>query len=737
MIECRFIKTVFEDKESGYCVVVYLTSDAKVPKEARNNETKENFTFTAVGNYLPKNKSGTFKLYGAWTASKFGLQLTVENYTEELPKSNSGIISYLSSGLIKNIGYPTAKAIVDEFGSETFNVIEQNPQKLLTIKGITESKLNEMLTSYNQNMMLKEIVTFLSPFGISVNQISKIYNTFKSETMNILKSNPFKLSEISGFGFKTVDSIARKVNLNPKDSLRIEGAVLYALAEGLTEGHLFLEYDNLLNKSHTLLNDDFKVEMVKKTEIESAVSRLSKSHKIFLDYKNVYSYRAYISEANAAEELVSILNSKQKKMSFNWPQLLKDIKENLKIDLSPEQIQAVKMSLVNKVLVITGGPGTGKTTTINSILYAYKKVHKNPKIIMLAPTGRAARKMTEATGYEESYTIHSALGLKGEESFPECLEIEEDLVIVDESSMLDMRISELLFTYISKDANLILVGDADQLPSVGAGNVFREIINSGIIPVVRLKMVFRHSDKGTIALNAHSINNGETHLNYGDDFLFIETESDAETLKKIIQITKAELSDKSIDEVQILSPFRKKGLCSVNNINNIIQELLNPPSNGKPELKVGKKILRICDKVMQTKNIENASNGDIGYITGISKDEDGKVILTVKFGEKRFVSYTSDKISQLNLSYASTIHKSQGDEYQTVIIPMLSSFYIMLKRNLIYTAVTRAKCKIILVGQKKALYTAISRNDVDKRNTLYGYRLKRSHLKHLNKNKIV
>ena len=717
----KYERTIFEDAESGYNVLVYSSTDKSIPKEAISKCFSDNIHFTVVGYYLPKTNSVGVELTGKWVQSKFGLQLLVEKFTEVLPKTKEGLIGYLSSGLIKGIGPKTAKEIVNRFGTNALDVLDKEPEKLLQMNGITEGKLKVIIDSHQANAAMKEIATFLSPYGISVKKAMKIHNQFGAETMNVLYNRPFELCNISGFGFKTVDAIARSVNCAPDDLLRIQGAVLYSLDEATVKGHVFLKTNELIKETYALLNEGFHSEVVGLTAIKDCMQSYDMRPKITIDGEMIYKSKAYQWECDTAEHIADMAIRRPEIKSISTE--LEKSQKKLDITLSDMQKEAVKTCFTSNISIITGGPGTGKTTVLKVILDVYERIYKGNKILLTAPTGRASRRMSESTGFPDAQTLHSAMGLKGDEVPSDEGILLYDFIVVDEFSMVDMWLCHELFKRIMKNTKVLLVGDADQLPSVGPGNVFRELINCSRIPVTKLDVVFRQAETSRIAINAHEINKNSTNLLYGPDFELKHCDNDAEASDIIKTLYMQEVEENGIENVQILAPFRVRGESSSGGLNTALHKLINPPQPGAAEFKVGKRVFRFGDKVMQTKNKGDISNGDIGFIMAIAKDDDGVPVLKIQFSDERVVLYHSEDMDTIEHAYAMTIHKSQGSEYDTVIIPILSSFYIMLRRNLIYTAITRAKKKVVLVGEQKALFMAIHKNDTDKRNTLLAQRI--------------
>jgi len=722
---CTLERVIYEDRSAGFMIASFKTKDEAVPSDARSTFTRGDkmIRFTAVGYRLPTTGAIDVDLDGHWEKNKYGLQLAVDRCVEIIPKTKDGITAYLSSGLIKGIGTKTAKLIVDAFGVKTLEVIEKEPQKLLTVKGITEKKLKSITDSYTQSKSIRDIVSYLSPYGVTVKKCARIQEEFGAQTMDILKNRPFELCSISGFGFKTVDEIARKTSCTPNDPMRIRGALQFTLDDSMTAGHLYLGKETLRNKAHELLNAGYEREVVTLAEIHTVLCSMVKDNTFVHENGCIYTRRNHFNEKETADAIAAILQDKVQAVDVTKE--LAESQQALGIILSPKQTEAVKMCFSSNLSIITGGPGTGKTTVLRVILDVYRRICEKGEILLTAPTGRAARRMEESTGYE-ACTLHKALGLITDEddtgALNETSDLTADFIITDEFSMVDMALAKELFTRISGGARILLVGDADQLPSVGAGNVFRELMQCGRIPVTRLDLVYRQSGTSRIAINAKLMQEDDTRLHFGEDFLFCPCESEEQAADRVCQLYMDEIAQHGIEKVQILSPFKSRGDTCVKNLNDHLREIINPPSPKTTEMKVGTRIYRTGDRVLQTRNIDEISNGDVGFIRQIIKEEDDTCSALIEFGD-RSRTYSQDEMDMIELAYAMTIHKSQGSEYNTVIIPMMASHYIMLRRNLIYTAITRAKKKVILVGEKKAIYTAIHKNDIDGRNTRLAERI--------------
>ena len=721
-------RTIYYNPVSKYCVISVKTSDESIPKQARSAYTHRDnlIRFTAVGYELPQTDKISMILNGEWQKGKYGQQLQVEQYEEIVPQTIEGIKGYLSSRLIKGVGEKTADLIVKRFGADSLNVIENTPERLLEIKGITNSKLEDITASYTESRCLRGLMILLSPFNITPVTATKIYEFFGARSVDILKEDPYELCRISGFGFKRVDAIVRKGNCPLNSPMRIHGGIYAALDTQRNEkGHLFLGAEKLLKETSKLLNDKIPEHIhVKPDEISEMLENMILKGEVVSNKDNIYQTRCFVQEDETARKVAEILSSKPE--NVNIEKVLSDIRKNLGIALSQRQSEAVFMAFRSNISIITGSPGTGKTTVLKAIIEVYKEIYPEGKIMLAAPTGRASRRMAESTGIDNAKTLHSVLGLLGDSEFIKNNSkesLDADLIIIDESSMIDMWLAQQFFRRIKIDTKLVLVGDVDQLQSVGAGDVFRELIKCGEIPVTILDEIFRQKKDSLIAYNAKSINENNIDLNYGNDFLFFKCKTQEEAAEIICNAFCEQVEEHGIEHVQILSPYRSEGLAAVEQLNVCIREIVNPADEDIPDLKIGNRFFRENDKVMQTKNNKKASNGDIGFIRKIEFDDKNDLLVTIEFSDNRIVEYGAEEMAHIELAYATTIHKAMGSEYDIVIIPVLKSHAIMLKRNLIYTAITRAKQKVILVGQIGMLYMAIHKNDTGKRNTLLGERI--------------
>lgn len=725
-MKCRYVKTIFQNKENGYCIFLYETEDASVPEQVKSKQTGKKIRFTAIGNNLPDTDSIELNVFGNWVRSKFGLQLQVDSYEEILPQTIEGITGYLSSGLIKGIGPKTAELIVDRFGTRTFEIFDQYPDNLLQIKGITEKKLNVIMNSYHGSHAVRDLAAYLTPFHVTLSKIQKIYEQFGSEALETVKNRPFMLCQINGFGFLTVDEIARSSRCRLNDPMRIEGCIHYCMEIMTQEGHLYQDKEVIQKSVWEQLNYGFDKEVVSETEVSSKLYQLVQENVLYFEDGALYPAKLYRYECEAAKNLAELLSQDTDNL-IKIDNLIAEAQKELGILLAEKQVEAVKKAFRHLVSIITGGPGTGKTTVQKVILYVNEKLG-GKHVLLTAPTGRASRRMSESTGYPDAMTMHSAMGLNSEEDCESvCEQFEEGLILADEFTMSDMRLSWEFFRRIRKGARLIIIGDVNQLPSVGPGNVFRELVTCGVIPVTVLNMVFRQAENSRIAVNAHKMLDNNAQLDYGEEFEFIPVDNSADAAEKIEEIYCQEVNKYGIDHVQVLTPFRKRGEASVDSLNAALWELMNPKTAGKAEIKSGKRSFRVGDRIIQNKNQNQISNGDVGYVVDIYQDEDGVSFAKLRFSEGRIAEYSSDELELIEHAYATTVHKSQGSEYKVVILPWLPMFYMMLRRNILYTAITRAKVAVKIVGSKQAIYKAIHNTECDKRNTRLGERIVREY----------
>lgn len=726
----EYDRTIFFNPVSKYTVAVYKTKDLRVPDEARSRYHYRDhlIRYTAAGYDLPRTDALEVTLEGQWKDSKYGLQLMVEEWREIIPRTIDGIQGYLASGLLKGIGEKTAAAIVQRFGLDTLDILEEEPERLLEIKGISEDRLKEIKESYVESRMFRDLMTLLSPYKVTPAAAQKIYQHFGIGCLDILQKSPYRLCEISGFGFKRVDAIVQKNGGSLDDPMRIQGALLYTLEDSKNKnGHLFMAREDLITEAHELLNEKIPLIQLRVTidKVEEQYQKMVLHGDMVAAKGNVYLPRVFELEDETARKIATILTEHPPEEPIGT--VLGQVKQQLGIRLSAKQEQAVRMAFRYNLSIITGGPGTGKTTVLKTILTVYQKLHKDGKVLLTAPTGRASRRMAESTDFQDAKTLHSALRI-GNEELEEQLQREQylldaDLIIVDETSMVDQWLAKQFFSRVYPGTKIVLVGDADQLPSVGAGSVFRELVNCGLIPVTVLDEIFRQAKDSRIAYNAKYINESRTDLLYGDDFSFVRCKTQDEAAELIESIYLREVAKDGVERVQILSPFRSEGAASAQRLNEVIREKVNPADGKAAEVKIGTQVFRVNDRVMQTKNKGSVSNGDVGFIRAIEPSASNGTVIHIEFSENRMVKYNAEDMGSIEFAYAATVHKAMGSEYDTIIMPILKAHTILLDRNLVYTAVTRAKRKVILVGQKDVLFMAIHRYKVRQRNTNLGERI--------------
>nr|WP_300790028.1 ATP-dependent RecD-like DNA helicase [uncultured Acetatifactor sp.] len=727
----RYDGTIFSNPANRYCIVSVKTSDTSVPAEARDRRRYRDhlIRFTAVGYNIPMTDAVELELEGEWVDSRYGLQLQVEQCHEIVQRTEEGVLAYLGSGLIKGIGEKTAAKIVARFGVGTLDILEKSPERLLEIRGITEDRLQDIKTSYRESRMLRDIMALLAPFRLTPKTAQKIYEHFGPACLDILRRSPFELCRMPGFGFRRVDAIVQKTESRPHDPMRITGALHCALTEAKGNGgHLYLEKEELYREALRLLNEraPLPAMRVREGEVDKALEEMVLGGKAVSAKGCIYSPAAFAQEDATAREVARRLAGNIP-MEGDLDAVLASVKAELGLQTAEKQETAVRTAFQYDLSIITGSPGTGKTTVLKVILAAYRKLFPKKKISLMAPTGRASRRMAESTGFLDACTLHSGLrlasGEDGGRMQKDGAALDADLVIIDEFSMVDMWLASRFFASLKEDAKVVLVGDPDQLPSVGAGNVFRELIQCGLVPVTVLDIIFRQAEDSLIAHNARFINEGDTKLYYGEDFQFLPCESQEAAAAAIMERYCSEIRENGIEHVQILSPFRTDGAVSADSLNAAIREVVNPFRSTEDEVQLGTKAFRVGDRVMQTKNTEKVSNGDLGFIRYIKDTEKGKRV-GLDFGEGRQMEYGVEDLANLSLAYATTIHKAMGSEYDIVLMPLLKAHYVMLCRNLLYTGITRAKKRVVLVGQRQVLHMGIHRNEISRRNTLLGERIR-------------
>ncbi len=718
-------RITFYSAETGY-TVLRLKPDNRAMLPYQYASGREAL-ITVVGNLPDLNPGEWLKLTGQWANhAQHGRQFTVEVCEQSLPATLEGIKRYLGSGLIRGVGKVMAERIVNRFGEETLDIIEENPAQLSRVIGIGQKRVDGIVKAWAQQKSIKEVMIFLQSHGVSTGLATKIYKQYENEALNVVRSNPYQMvQDITGIGFKTADKIAQALGLAADSPSRIEAGIAYTLNRMSQEGHVYVPQSQLEPEAAEILAlGEEKVRYVIDTlEGDELIKRQNlpqtdRATGVVKEETAVYLTPLYYSEVGVTNRVQRLVRHPTSRLrGINLPLLPRT--------LSDEQQAAVRTALTHKVAILTGGPGTGKTTTLRSLL---EVLEGNGRTYALAsPTGRAAKRLAEATG-REAKTIHRLLEFKPGEGFTRDDDnpLDVDMLVIDETSMLDVVLANQLLKAVPLDAHLLLVGDVDQLPSVGAGDVLRDLIASEVPALIRLTQIFRQSADSLIIHNAHRINQGlfpETKPTAQDFFIFVKEEPD-ELAELIVDIVQKRLPAKfgldPFDDVQVLCPMYQ-GAVGVANLNTLLQAGLNPP-NRQGERRLGGRVLRVGDKVMQTVNNYDKSvfNGDIGRITALDVVEQ---TLTVSI-DGQPVIYDFLEADELVHAYAITVHKSQGSEYPCVVVPLVTQHYMMLQRNLLYTAVTRAKQMVILAGTRKAISIALRNNKTAERHTALDWRLK-------------
>lgn len=723
---------VFRNEDNGYTVFHLNNEDGEV---------------TCVGNFNYIAEGECLELQGEYVMhSSYGLQLSVSSCKVKEPEDLMSIEKYLGSGAIKGLGAALAGRIVRRFKEDTFRIIEEEPERLVEIRGISERKAREIAEQVETKKDMRKAMIYLQKYGISTTLAAKIFKQYGQKIYHVLEENPYQLADdVQGVGFKTADEIAMRIGIHTDSDYRIRSGIFYALLQAVAEGHIYLPQEVLLRRTGALLEVDIQ-------DIQKYLMDLSIEKKIILKQEEegirVYPSNYYYMELNTAKMLHDLNVHADMDEEF-VSKRIRLIEEDAELALDEMQRQAVVEAVRHGILVLTGGPGTGKTTTINAMIQYFGS--QGLDIFLAAPTGRAAKRMTEATGYE-AQTIHRLLEVNGnpeendgrsgfarDEENP----LEADIIIIDEVSMVDLPLMHALLRAIVPGTRVILVGDGNQLPSVGPGSVLKDILESERFPTVRLTKIFRQATESDIVMNAHKINRGEPVIldNKSRDFFFLKRQDANAIISVVIALIKKKLPkyvEADIYDIQVLTPMRK-GLLGVERLNRILQEYLNPPDKKKVEKEYGDKLFREGDKVMQIRNNYQLEweiatkfglvvdkgvgifNGDMGIITNINSYNE---TLEVEYDEKRRVTYPFQLLDELELAYAITIHKAQGSEYPAVVIPLLPGPRQLYHRNLLYTAVTRAKKCVTLVGSDATFYEMIQNANEQNRYTSLGERIR-------------
>ncbi len=722
---------IYRNDDNGYTVMNLMNGEEEI---------------VCVGNFRTIDLGETLEVSGNYTEHPmYGMQLKAESYRVVEPDDEAGMERYLASGAIKGIGAALASRIIKKFGKDTFRIIEEEPERLAEIKGISEKKAREIAVRMEEKKDMRSAMVFLQKYGISDAMAVRIYNTYGEGIYGVMRENPYRLAEdVGGIGFRAADEIARKAGIHMDSDYRIRSGILYALAQSMAEGNIYLPENILLERCTSLLEVD-------KEGIEPQISNLAMEKKIVVklaDEKRIYAASAYYEELNCAKMLhdlnISMTqgNGWEASEEKRVQQRISMLEKTQKIRLDELQKQAVLESIKNGIMILTGGPGTGKTTTINTMIGYFAE--EGMDIFLAAPTGRAAKRMTEATGYEAK-TIHRLLELNGasvEEKRLAKFErneenpLEADVIIIDEMSMVDIHLFQALLKAIMPGTRLVMAGDINQLPPVGPGQVLRDLIDSGCFPKVMLQKIFRQAEESDIVVNAHRIHEGKNIAldNKSRDFFFLERNDVNVIYKHMIQLIREKLPpyvNAGSYDIQVLTPMRK-GSLGVETLNGILQQYLNPPDASKEEHPYGNGLFRAGDKVMQIKNNYQMEwevvskygipvdkglgvfNGDMGVIREINEFSQE---LVVEFDECRRVAYPFHQLDEIELAYAVTIHKSQGSEYPAVIMPLLSGPRMLMNRNLLYTGVTRAKYCVTILGSRQVVGDMIANESQNRRYT--------------------
>ncbi len=708
-LRCVVERITYQNADNGYTVLKCAVKNAQD-------------LVTVVGIMPDTHVGSVLALEGVWKVdAKYGRQFSVEKFEETLPATVYGIEKYLGSGLIKGVGPKFARRIVEKFGKDTLDVIEENPDALIEVEGIGRVRVERIRKSWEEQKEIKNIMLFLQGHEVSTSHATKIFKTYGSDSISVVQENPYRLADdIWGIGFKTADTIAEKMGIEKDRFIRLRSGILYTLNKLSENGHCYAVREQLIQAAVQLLE-------VEEAELEITLDEMLRTEEVIREEEAIYLPPFFFSETGCAKRLLKLLAA-ERRVQMDVDTVMETVMgrtgQGQHITYDEVQLEAIRAAVSSKIMVLTGGPGTGKTTTTMGIIAAYRAA--GCRIILAAPTGRAAKRMSEATGMEAK-TIHRLLEYKPPEGYQRKEEnpLEGDVLILDECSMIDIMLMYNLLKAMPEQMTLIMVGDTDQLPSVGAGNVLKDIISSGRIPVVRLSRIFRQAQGSRIIMNAHRINKGEQIDMRGgrdSDFFFAAKETNEEVVELLVKYCTENLPRyyhvDALQDIQVLTPMQR-GVCGAANLNQVLQEAMNP---GSIFLRRGGTQYRLHDKVMQIRNDydKEVFNGDIGVINHVDMEERE---LTVNF-DGREVVYDVSELEELTLAYATTIHKSQGSEYPIVVMPFTMSHYVMLQRNLLYTGVTRAKKILVLIGEKKAVWYAVKNETTADRNTKLAERLR-------------
>lgn len=721
-IVCAHLFTIYEGQD--WMVAKYIEDGGKQ-------------TFTACGNKLPTTKNVSIHLHGIWKETpKYGRQFNVDYFDVELPSNKEGVVSYLGSLRI-GIGKEKALRIYSQFGSRIWEILENDPDALLNVRGVSKRILGRLKSKLDETRIQRKIIALCGDAGgylnsTMMNHMIEYCDKKGWDVIEVLTTNTYALMEVRGFGFETVDKLARSMpGFQPNNPSRIVASITHVFEKAEMQGHVCLPKAQLIKEMSSLLNKDF-YQAVDEKDCRNALNSAYQDGLIKVTSDMVYTKTSYEQEVSIVKNIQRLMARKPNKIA-DINDFIEEYESESGVTLAECQRDAVRSTFANQVTIITGGPGVGKTTTTKAILYVHEQVFGTSlEPVLLAPTGRAARRMAEATGYP-AQTIHSAVGYTGVTELDENISdiLEGNLFIIDESSMADQFITSILLESIPSGAKVVFVGDPDQLPSVGPGNVLRELIRSEVIPTVRLTVIFRQAKDNPIVENSLRMQRGETGLYFDNrKFVMFEQPSTQESFKKACSLYVKAVKKFGLDNVILLNPYRHKTDLNVDRFNLNLQYLLNPPRDDIPSIKIHGIEFRCGDKVIQTKNTDIAMNGDIGYIKGIDRCPDPEnpsewtYIAKIEFnGDGVIHDYSIEMMQDLDLAYCNTVHKAQGSEYDTVIIVVSKVHERMLRRNVVYTAITRSRQNVAIVGEQSALAEAILNNQADIRYTLLGDRL--------------
>ncbi|MFI9362510.1 ATP-dependent RecD-like DNA helicase [Kitasatospora sp. NPDC053057] len=718
-------RITYANEETGYTV-------ARVDTGRGGNDL-----LTVVGALLGAQVGESLRLHGRWGSHpQYGRQFTVENYTTVLPATVQGIQRYLGSGLIKGIGPRFAERIVERFGVDTLEVIENEPGRLIEVPGLGPKRTRKIAAAWEEQKAIKEVMVFLQGVGVSTSLAVRIYKQYGDASIGVVKNEPYKLaSDVWGIGFLTADRIAQAVGIPHDSPERVKAGLQYALSQSSDQGHCYLPEERLIADGVKLLQVDVGLVIDCLAELVAAegVVRETVPGEAGEPITAVYLVPFHRAEISLANQLLRLLRSDADRLPWSaevdWPVALEWLAKRTGTELAPEQQQSVRLALTRKVAVLTGGPGCGKSFTVKSIVMM--ALAKRAKVVLAAPTGRAAKRLAELTGAEAS-TVHRLLELKpgGDAAYDRDRPLDADLVVVDEASMLDLILANKLVKAVPPGAHLLFVGDVDQLPSVGAGEVLRDLLaEGGPIPSVRLTRIFRQAQQSGVVVNAHRINEGKPPLTEGltDFFLFVEEDTERAAGLTVDVVARRIPQKFGFDprrDVQVLAPMHR-GPAGAGNLNTLLQGAVTPAREGLAERRFGGRTFRVGDKVTQIRNNYDKGrngvfNGTVGVVTALSVDDQRLTVLT---DEDEEVSYDFDELDELSHAYAVTIHRSQGSEYPVVVIPVTMSAWTMLQRNLLYTAVTRARKLVVLIGSRKAIAQAVRAVSAGRRHAALDHRL--------------